>query len=876
MNVVNGKLKLQPYFVSSEHELDEGIEWTKRTVSIKDKDGALLFEQKDVEFPEFWSDTACMIVADKYMKEIDGVKENSLKQLVDRVVNTIAAWAREDGYITLDSEKVFSNDLKYLVEHQFLAFNSPVWFNVGVDENPAVSACFINSVEDDMGSIMRLADIEARIFKHGSGSGVNFSNLRSDGEKLTGGGMASGPVSFMRGYDSFAGVIKSGGKNRRAAKMAILNDSHPDVMEFITSKMMEDQKAKTLVAAGYNPDFNSLHGAYSSVAFQNENHSTRLSDAFMAAVKQDDIWETRSPKTQNVVRRYKARNIFDTLCECAHACGDPGVQYDDTINRFHMTPKSGRINSSNPCAEFLFIDDSSCNLASLNLMRFLYRSSTGVSFDINSFVYAALLMTIAQDVIVDKGKYPTLKIKKNSITHRPLGAGFANLGTALMYCGFPYDSDDGRNFASCISSLLTSTVYFASTMMASIKGPFAAYEANKESIYNVFNLHVNAVTNKVMTNNLMIKGIQEASIESWKCVLSNVEQTGIRNAQATVIAPTGTIGFMMDCDTTGAEPEMSLIKYKTLVGGGNLKIINKTFPKSLKNLGYKDGEISSIVQYLNDHDEIEMCKLLKKEHISIFDCSFVSGGATRLIKPEGHIAMLAAIQPHISGGISKTINLPSNATVEDVKRCFMMAYEYGVKCVTVYRDGSKQSQPMNVKKDEEKKATTISTTTRRRKMPDERDGKIHKFTIGGQYTGYLTVGKFPDGTPGEIFIESSKGGSTMNGLLDCFATAISIGLQHGVPLRKYIDKFTHVSFDPCGYTKNPNIGYVRSIVDYIFRYLDKFDSVPSVVVESDSENLEHEESSKLDSPPCPRCGTIMVRSGTCHKCAQCGTDTGCG
>ena len=868
---VGNKIRLLPYFSCNE---DDTISWTRRDVSIKNGE-EIVFKQDRVEFPEFWSDSACVVVADKYFRIINGVRESSLKTLCERVVNTIAQWGVDGGYFNRETAEIFKADLKFLVYNQYYAFNSPVWFNVGIDKVPQASACFINSVEDDMSSIMDLAKTEAMIFKSGSGSGTNFSRLRQRDASLTGGGRASGPVSFMKGYDAFAGVIKSGGKTRRAAKSAILDINHPDILEFIECKFAEDQKAKVLVANGYDTDFNEYDSAYSSIAFQNENHSIRVFDDFMEAVKTDDVFNLVDPRTNKVVSTIKARSIFKRICECAWECGDPGLQFSGTINKYNTIPKYGEIRASNPCSEFLSVDDTACNLGSLNLIRFISRTKNSYSFDTDSFNHATMLAALAQEIIVDRASYPTSKITDNVHKLRQLGVGFSNLGATLMYCGHPYDSSEGRSFAASVASLMTASVYYASTLMASIKGPFTEFDNNKIPMSNVLEIHRD--NNRIIiSKDNEIKRIRDEALLIWNLVKQNFDFCGIRNSQATLLAPTGTIGLMMDCDTTGVEPEMSLIKEKKLVGGGSIKIVNRILPFALENLGYNDQEIKSIIEYLNDHHEIEKCKLLKKEHVSIFDCALRAGEATRTIQPDGHTKMLAAIQPHISGGISKTVNLPATAKVEDIWNIFLLAYDIGVKSITVYRDGSKASQPLNVRGKEEKEKEVKHI--KRHKMPDERDAKTHKFTIGGTYTGYLTAGFYPDGTLGEIFIESAKAGSTMNGLLDCFALAISIGLQHGVPLRKFIDKFMHVSFAPQGYTKNANIGYARSIPDYIFRFLEKFDKAKEeeTIVEEFMKQPMHDWTKTMDAPPCTRCGAIMVRSGTCYRCEECGASDGCG
>lgn len=868
------RIEITPHFVSSESDLEDMLNWVKRDAIIKSADGKIIFEQKDVEFPKFWSDIAVAVVADKYFRGERGTEEReySLKQLCNRVVDTITQWGIELGYFDQENAAIFNLEMKYLIYNQYYAFNSPVWFNVGIEEHPQVSACFIQGVEDDMESIMDLAYKEAMIFKGGSGSGTNFSKLRSSTELLSGGGRASGPVSFMKGHDAFSGVIKSGGKTRRAAKMAILDISHPDIMQFILCKDKEERKAAALVAAGYNPDFNDEDGAYSSVAFQNENHAVRVSDAFMRRVKEDGEWSLYAVKSGEFIRKYKARDIFNAICECAHNCGDPGIQFDDTINAFHTTPHCGKIRATNPCSEYMHVDDSACNLGSHNLKRHVSKTRDGFSIDIMSLVKAVRLSALAQEILVDKASYPTKQIRENARRLRQLGVGYCNLGTLLMYCGLPYDSDAGRSLAASITSLMTASVYHTSALMSAVKGSFDAYDENESEINMVLNMHY-AACKEIDCSSGQTKEIVSAASSMWEDCMDLVEERGLRNSQATLLAPTGTIGIMMDCDTTGVEPETSIIKYKTLVGGGSVKMVNKTIGPAFHNLGYSDIEISKITEYLYNNEELEKCPVLKDEHLPVFDCALGTNKSARVIRPQGHVKMLAAIQPHISGGISKTVNMPSSSTVKDVYDTFMLAFDLGVKCVTVYREGSKSSQPLNVRKTDKK---GDSTKPRRRQMPEERKAIVHKFSIGGIYKGYLTVGFYPDGTPGEIFIESAKAGSTMNGLLDCFATMVSIGLQHNVPLHKIVGKFAHISFAPDGFTTNPDIGYARSIVDYVARFLERYvehtDDVERKEVVS---SLPTTAAFTSDAPPCSRCGAIMVRSGTCYKCLTCGETSGC-
>jgi len=869
-------LKFEPYFISSEEDLDEHLNWIQRDAVIKGADGSIIFQQKDVEFPDFWSDTAVNIVSDKYFRGILGSdeREYSLKQLVNRVVDTITQYGIELGYFDDENAKIFQCDLKFLIYMQYYSFNSPVYFNVGIDPNPQVAACFILGVDDHMPSIMELARTEAMIFKGGSGAGTNFSKLRSKYEHLSGGGKASGPVSFMRGLDSFSGVIKSGGKTRRAAKMAILDIDHLDILEFVECKLIEEGKASALIQAGYSPHFEADNNAYSSVAFQNENHTIRVFDKFMQAVEQDDEWDLRYVTNQQ--RKYvKAREIFMRICECAHQCGDPGLLFSDTANRYHTTPASGKIVATNPCGEYIDIDDSACNLGSFNLMRFVQHHDSHFSFDVDAFKAAVRIATIAQEIIIDKASYPTDKIKRNAVNHRQLGLGYSNLGTLIMYCGYPYDSRDGRALAASISALLTSSVYNTSCDVALVKGTFKEFDKNKDKMQQVLWRHASNVKD-IETDVDGIKEIIDAVEDTWQSVTEKYQHHGIRNSKATVIAPTGTIGFMMDCDTTGAEPELFLVKHKTLVGGGSIKIVNRSIGHVLANLGYDQKTISKIANYITENETLERCKLIKKEHIPIFDCAFGSSEKSRVIAPEGHVRMLAAIQPHISGGISKTVNLPEKASVQDVYNIFMLAHKLKLKAITIYRNNSKGSQPLNVKKnDDDKKPKQV-----KRKMAAERKALAHDFNIQGHKI-YLHCGLFPDGTLGEIFIRASKEGSTMTGLLDSIAVLTSTSLQYGVPLEVLSKKLAYTTFEPQGFT--PKMGYARSITDYIFRYLlQKFSGHVldgDTVIEDDEEAPVPPrallDTPTYDAPPCPNCGSIMVRNGSCFKCETCGETSGC-
>lgn len=1229
-------LELTPYFSSSKEDLEEEINWIIRDAVIKNAKGEIIFQQNDVEFPDFWSDQAVKIVADKYFRGILGTeqREESFREVVNRVVDTITNWGIEQKYFDKENARIFNLDLKYLVYHQYYSFNSPVWFNVGIEKDQQCSACFIQGLDDSMESIMELAKNEAFIFKGGSGSGTNFSNLRGRNENLSTGGKASGPVSFMRALDSFAGVIKSGGKTRRAAKAALLDCDHPDIKEFILSKKIEEDKAVALIREGYSINFEDEHSAYQSVELQNENHTVVIFDEFIQAVEENGTWLLKSRKNNKSIK-VNARELFIKICEAAWACGDPGLFFDGVINRYHTCPASGKIRSFNPCldgntlmqtssglipikelvdkefeiiddegnwkkskgiysgekevikiyfsnglelictpdhkialdglinkrglidnneflafnraknlsdqtairmsvndvdfgdnskqeimcvdaillgyglgdgtskrfqydedgnikavhnariylrtdgddsdvellfknrfsdfnnvsdsekyilssvefsdlwdkysvdgrvfdryisdyflksnkkllasflkgifsangcvlvkrnkvqlktsskklaqqvvqclcmfgirsnigknnskkvkfgngeylckdsynitiskayldnfnryigfvqeskknklleiinsnsggiyynkiyvkkikkfgkkkvydfsvesdnhcggaggilvhncGEFIDIDDSACNLGSFNLKRFIAKTENSFSFDIDAFKAAVWLATLAQEIIIDKASYPTEKIKNNAHKHRQLGIGYCNLGALLMYCGFPYDSDEGRALAAAISSLMTSSVYQMSGWIANVKGPFEVFEINKQAIRNVFQKHKYNVESKVITEFPEIKDILEAAIETWNDVLILVENNGIRNSKATLLAPTGTIGFMMDADTTGVEPELFLVKNKTLVGGGSIKIINNTMGQALINLGYSEKNITKILNYVESHGSMEGCKLIDEKHLPIFDTSYSAKPGGRLIDYQGHIKMVAAIQPHISGGISKTINMPNESTVEDVYDAFMMSYKLGCKAITIFRDGSKGSQPLNIDKKEKKENKII-----KRKMPKEREAKCHDFNISGHKI-YLHTGFFPDGTLGEIFIRASKEGSTMSGFLESIAILTSVALQNGVPLNVLIKKLAHISFEPNGYTGNREIGYAKSIVDYIFRYLDKYVQKEVQIKEKEIEKeiVENKNDINVDGPPCKRCGSIMYRRGSCYYCDGCNSSDGC-
>jgi ribonucleoside-diphosphate reductase alpha chain len=868
------------------------LSWETRSAVINDERGQPVFEQHGIEVPTSWSQTATNIVASKYFRGMLGSpeREASVRQLIARVVDTITAWGDKQGYFaTAEDLKSFSDELTHLLVNQKAAFNSPVWFNVGIEKHPQASACFINSVNDTMESILGLAKTEGMLFKFGSGTGSNLSSIRSSREPLAGGGTASGPVSFMRGYDAFAGVIKSGGKTRRAAKMVILNADHPDVEEFITCKADEEKKAWALIEAGYEGAFNVKGGAYDSVFFQNANHSVRVTDEFMRAVVEDKDWRTRYVLTGDTCQTYRARDMMQRMAQAAWQCGDPGLQYDTTINDWHTVPNTGRINASNPCSEYMHLDDTACNLSSLNLMKF--RKEDG-EFDAEAFGAACRTMITAQEILVDNASYPTPAIDRNSHDYRPLGLGYANLGVLLMDRGLPYDSDAGRAYAAAITALMHGEAYAQSARIASAMGPFAGYTKNAEPMLRVIDKHRQHA--HMIDSTLVPKDLLRTALTVWDEAYALGAQHGYRNSQVTVLAPTGTIGFMMDCDTTGIEPDIALVKYKKLVGGGVMKIVNQSVPGVLRKLGYGTAQVEEIVRHIDEKEMIEGAPHLKEEHLAIFDCAFPPASGKRSIAYMGHIKMMSAVQPFLSGAISKTVNMPADSTPEDITNAYVESWRLGLKAVAVYRDGCKRSQPLSTSKSEAKVEAAAAAEVRpaRRKLPDERRSITHKFSIAG-HEGYITVGMYDDGKPGEIFLVMAKEGSTISGLMDAFATSISMSLQYGVPLETLVEKFSHVRFEPSGFTKNPEIPYAKSITDYIFRWLaSKFLSAEhqeAVGVQTAAGPEKPEASSapgkaaasgatfrsQADAPSCHYCGAIMTRNGSCYRCANCGSTSGC-
>jgi ribonucleoside-diphosphate reductase alpha chain len=912
-------LRFERFFTSDGVHPYDAIDWELRDAIIPG-DGGTVFEQKGVEVPAFWSMTATNVVASKYFRGKLGTpaRETSVRQMVDRVVDTITRWGVEKGYFAGGEDAaIFADELKYLMVHQHASFNSPVWFNIGVPGIPQqASACFIVSVEDSMNSILDWFKTEGVIFKGGSGSGVNVSTIRSSKEHLSGGGLASGPVSFMRGADSVAGSIKSGGTTRRAAKMVVLNTDHPDVREFIWCKAKEEQKAWALGEQGYDMGLNGE--AWQSIQFQNANNSVRASDEFMRAALSDDDWQLKAVSTGETLETVKARQLLREISEATWACGDPGMQFDTTINDWHTRPVSGRINASNPCSEFLSLDDTACNLASLNLMRF--RRADG-EFDPERFMKAVDVVLTAQEILVGASDYPTDKITTNAHANRELGIGYANLGALLMDRGLAYDSDEGRGYAAAITALMTGESYAQSARMAGVVGPYQNYAKNRsghDRVMEMHRLHAYRIREEIVPSDLL-----GAARQAWDDAVAIGKVNGFRNAQTSVLAPTGTISFMMDCDTTGVEPDIALVKYKRLVGGGMLKIVNQTVPSALTKLGYTESQVAAITAYLESTGTIEGAPDLMERHLSIFDCAFKPQNGTRTISHLGHIKMMGSVQPFISGAISKTVNLPETATVEDVMDAYVEAWKHGVKAIAIYRDGSKKVQPVSTGKESsnsKKEAVAAVTETvivarPRRRLHDTRASLTHKFTIEG-HEGYITVGLFEDNTPGELFVTMAKEGSTLSGMMDAFATSISLSLQYGVPLAHLVEKFAHMRFEPSGWTGNSELGFAKSIVDYVFRWIgyrflssdeklalglvrtsEIVDPAPQLELLSKAVSMAtpiapsqetvwsapaapngtapRRMNSTPDAPPCPRCGWLTVRNGTCHKCENCGETTGC-
>jgi ribonucleoside-diphosphate reductase alpha chain len=913
-------LHFDRYFTPPGSHAYDLIEWERRTAGITGEKGQVIFEQKDVEVPRSWSQLAINVVAQKYFRGSPDSpeRETSVRQIIDRVVDTLAQWGREGGYFAAEEDaENWAEELRFLLVTQQASFNSPVWFNIGVPGRAQQgSACFINSVQDSMESILELVKTEGMLFKFGSGTGTNLSVLRSSREQLSGGGTASGPVSFMKGYDSFAGSIKSGGTTRRAAKMVILNADHPDILDFIRCKAEEEKKAWALIEAGYNVGFNVPGGAYDSVQFQNANNSVRVSDEFMKAVENDKEWETKAVVGGRTIDTYKARTLWREIADAAWICGDPGLQFDTTIQDWNVVPNTGRINATNPCSEFVFLDDTACNLLSLNLMKFQSEDGT---FNVDRFRRAVDICFTGQEILVSNASYPTPAIAKNSEALRPLGLGYANLGALLMSMGLAYDSAEGARFAGAVTAIMTGEAFAQSARMAQVKGPFSEFAKNREPMLRVMEKHRQAAHQ--LSTSPESADVVDAARDTWDDAVKLGRLHGYRNAQATVLAPTGTIGLMMDCDTTGIEPDLALVKYKKLVGGGLLKIVNGTVPAALRKLGYDEHQVKEIVIFIDENDTIEGAPHLAEEHLKVFDCAFKPVNGTRSIAPMGHVRMMAGVQPFISGSMSKTVNLPTDATVDDIEQTYFESWKLGLKCIAIYRDGCKRSQPLSTSLDKEKKATTpdqvVEYRAMRRKLPDERKAVTHKFDIQG-HEGYLTVGLFEDGTPGELFVTMAKEGSTISGLMDAFATQTSYALQFGVPVKFMVDKFSHMRFEPSGFTKNKEIPIAKSIVDYIFRWMashflpleaqdevgiirrDPAPADPSPAPAAPGSTAQETKTAtelkviaqpttngngggtvqriafvNTDAPACPDCGAITVRSGSCYKCLNCGATTGC-
>jgi len=885
------------YFTQPDVDPFDAIEWETRDALIPGKDGPS-FEQREVEFPSFWSQTATNIVAQKYFrgKLNTPAREHSVRQMISRVVDTVTGWGIKDGYFR-DGEEAdtFHAELTHLLVNQMASFNSPVWFNVGFEESPQCSACFILSVEDEMESILDWIKKEGFIFRGGSGSGINLSKIRSSKEQLSKGGYASGPVSFMRGADASAGTIKSGGKTRRAAKMVVLNVDHPDIEEFIWCKHREEEKARVLQAAGYDMSLDSADWA--SVQYQNANNSVRVTDEFMRAVVDDESWDLIARTDGSVVQTVRARDLMHQIAEAAWKCADPGMHYDTTMNDWHTCPATGRINASNPCSEYLHVDNSACNLASLNLMRF--RDPATGEFQVERFERAVDVIFMAQEILVSNSSYPTEEIGRNAVAMRQLGMGYANLGALLMARGLPYDSDEGRAYAGAITAIMTGRAYRKSAEMASRLGAFAEYPKNSEAMLRVIRKHRAAVGN--IDASLVPADMTAAARHAWDEALAVGEQHGYRNAQATVLAPTGTISFMMDCDTTGVEPDFSLVKSKRLVGGGDITIVNQTVATALTKLGYAPHELDQIVAHINEHNTVVGAPGFKGEHLAVFDVAV----GDRAIHHMGHVKMMAAIQPFISGAISKTVNLPNDVTVDDVMDLYADAWKLGVKAIAIYRDGCKVAQPLSTKSGE-KQAELITARPQRRVMPVDRQEVGRKFKVG-EYEGYIHVGMFPEGDPGDVFVDIAKEGTTLAGLMNAFMIAVSVGIQYGVPLEVFVSKFAHMRFEPSGLTNDPDIRVAKSIPDYIFRWMGKrfLDAEtqadlgimsqavrdrmasgegygPAAVSEKPEETPKPAAGQTAlfnaweDAVECAKCGGRKVRTGACYTCRDCGDNSGCG
>ena len=932
------RIGLGRLFTSQGVDPYDEVVWERRDARITNfSDGSVAFEQTDVEFPATWSQNATNIVAQKYFRGALGApeRESSLRQVVDRVVDTITRWGLEGGYFSDDAEaSAFSDELKYILVTQRAAFNSPVWFNIGVPGvKQQASACFILEVDDTMDSILNWYREEGIIFKGGSGAGTNLSKIRSSAELLNGGGTASGPVSFMRGADASAGTIKSGGKTRRAAKMVILDADHPDIEEFIWCKALEERKARVLSEAGFDMDVDGRDSF--SVQYQNANNSVRVTDEFMQAVISDADWDLPAVTTGEVIRTVKARDLWRQIAEAAWECADPGIQFDTTINRWHTISNSGRISASNPCSEYLSVNNSACNLASINLLRFLDDDR----FDVDAFRHAVEMVFTAQEILVGRADYPTEKIAENAHDFRQLGLGYTNLGALLMALGLPYDSIAGRAWAAAITSLMTGHAYATSARTAARMGPFAGFAANEEHMLRVLRMHRDAAE-RIEGVDAVPTYVVRAGQQAWETAVRDGEEHGVRNSQASVLAPTGTISFMLDCDTTGVEPDLGLVKSKKLVGGGTMSIVNQTVPRALRHLGYDDSQLADIVAYIDTQKSIVGAPHLAADHLPVFACSM----GDNTIHYEGHVRMLAAVQPFLSGAVSKTTNMPEDVTVEEVEHLHQLAWELGLKSIAIYRDNCKVGQPLSTTKKVE--TTTVIAETGatqiierivekvvhrpvREKLPRSRTGRTFEFRVA-DCKGFATIGEYDDGRPGEVFLTVSKQGSTLAGIMDAFAKSISYGLQYGVPLRAFVEAFTNMRFEPAGMTDDPEIRFASSVMDYLFRKLAMeymtYDERAELSIFSVSERMQPtlpgmEETvvqtstgsemvadpktlpsagdladqlragvatpvpldntpaagviRQSDAPMCMQCGVAMVRAGACHACPSCGTTSGC-
>ncbi|QXJ20852.1 vitamin B12-dependent ribonucleotide reductase [Actinomadura graeca] len=913
-------LKVERIFTTpGVHPYDE-LRWERRDVVMTNwRDGSVNFEQRGVEFPDFWSLNAVNIVTSKYFRGAVGTprREWSLKQLVDRVVQKYTETGLRQGYFASPEDaEIFDHELKYALVHQLFSFNSPVWFNVGTKSPQQVSACFILSVDDTMESILEWYKEEGVIFKGGSGAGLNLSRIRSSKELLSSGGTASGPVSFMRGADASAGTIKSGGATRRAAKMVVLDVDHPDVAEFIQTKAREEDKIRALRDAGFDMDLGGKD--IGSVQYQNANNSVRVSDEFMHAVEADGSFGLRARMTGEVVETVKAKELFRLMAKAAWECADPGIQYDDTINAWHTNPETGRITASNPCSEYMSLDNSSCNLASINLLKFLTDAGT---FDVAKFVKLTELIITAMDVSITFADFPTEKIAETTRDYRQLGIGYANLGALLMATGHAYDSEGGRSLAAAVTSLMTGVAYRRSAEIAAVVGPYAGYARNAEGHKRVMRKHA-AANDDVRTLDEMDKALHVAATKQWQECLKLGEKHGYRNAQASLLAPTGTIGLMMDCDTTGIEPDLALMKFKKLVGGGSMQIVNQTVPRALRKLGYQQEQIEAIVEFISEHGHVVDAPGLRHEHYEVFDCAM----GERAISPMGHVRMMAATQPFLSGAISKTVNMPEQATIEDIEKVYYEGWKLGLKALAIYRDNCKVGQPLSAAgKKEEPKAEAAPTEVRpvRRRLPKQRPATVTRFSVAGA-EGYMTASSYPDDGLGEVFLKLGKQGSTLAGVMDAFSMAISISLQYGVPLETWVEKFTNMRFEPAGMTDDPDIRMATSVMDYIFRRLaldhlpyderaalgiftaderamqangedpaalhaeEEVDhetlaqsaeitrpAAPSHEAHSSMEVIESRQGRTADAPLCLTCGTKMRPAGSCYVCEGCGSTSGC-